>query len=112
MNNYYGFPQYAPPMMHRQEVVRVNGRGGVDAYQMVPNCEALLLDTTAPIVWLKTTDGAGYATSTPYLIKPFQPEPQISNADLLARIEKLEGLINDKPDNASSKRKQSNNTEQ
>ena len=41
-------------------IVRVSGRPGAEAYQMAPNSEVLLLDETAPIVWLKTTDGAGY----------------------------------------------------
>ena len=44
-----------------QEVVKVSGINGVNAYQMTPNSSVLLLDTTAPIVWLVQTDGAGYA---------------------------------------------------
>lgn len=91
----YGYQQRQ--MAQRHEVVRVNGRGGAEAYQMLPNSDVLLLDTTAPIVWLKSTDGAGYPTCTPYTITPYQPEPQISTADLLARIERLESMINDKP---------------
>ena len=42
----------------RTEVVKVNGEGGAKAYQMPPNSSVLLLGETAPIVWLKTTDGA------------------------------------------------------
>ena len=59
-NNYLG----------KQEVVRVNGKNGAEAFQMLPNSSILLLDETAPIVWLKTTDGAGYPTITPYDISP------------------------------------------
>lgn len=98
----YGFNQR--PMQQRYEVVRVNGRGGAEAFQMAPNSDVLLLDTSAPIVWLKTTDGAGYATCTPYTITPYQPETVINNSDLLARIERLEGIINDKPNHAGVKR--------
>lgn len=69
--NPYGYPQRPMSQMPpKYEVVRVNGRGGADAFQMAPNSDALLLDTSAPIVWLKTTDGAGYATCTPYTITP------------------------------------------
>ena len=78
MDNYgYGFvnpfaalaSQYQPPAAaqpKKHEIVRVNGRNGVDAFQMGPNDEALLLDVSAPVVWLKTTDGAGYPTITGY----------------------------------------------
>lgn len=100
----YGYNQRNMQLPQRYEVVRVNGRGGAEAFQMAPNSDVLLLDTTAPIVWLKSTDGAGYPTCTPYAITPYQPEPQINTADILARIERLEGLINVKPDTSGSKR--------
>ena len=58
----------------KQEVVRVNGKNGAQAFQLPPNSSILLLDETAPIVWLKTTDGAGYPTITPYDINPHQTE--------------------------------------
>ncbi len=41
---------------------------------MPPNSSILLLDETAPIVWLKMTDGAGYPTLNPYDIAPHQDE--------------------------------------
>ena len=37
-------------MNQRQEIVRVNGKNGADAYQMAPNSSILLLDETAPII--------------------------------------------------------------
>lgn len=103
--NPYGYPQpqMVRPGMQRHEVIRVNGRGGAEAFQMAPNSDVLLLDTTGPIVWLKTTDGAGYATCTAYNITPYQPEPQIDTTALLARIERLEGILNAQPDHASAK---------
>ena len=55
---YNGYPQMRQYGTQRQEVVRVNGEGGANAYQLMPNSSALLLDETAPIVWLVTTDGA------------------------------------------------------
>ena len=91
----YGYAPQRPAQ--RFEVVRVNGRPGAEAFQMAPNSDALLLDTSAPIVWLKTTDGAGYPTCTPYKITPYEPEPQVSTGDILARIERLEALVNGKP---------------
>ena len=86
------FPQYnqfAPTFMQpqaqpfqawgqspqRQEIIRVNGENGARAYQMAPNSSALLLDESAPLVWLVQTDGAGYKTEAPYTITPYQAQP-------------------------------------
>ena len=78
----------------RTEVIHVNGENGARAYQMMPNSSALLLDDTAPIVWLCQTDGAGYKTVTPYEIKPYEPTPPININALEHRIAKLEEVIN------------------
>lgn len=80
----------------QQEVIKVNGKNGVDAYQMAPNSSALLLDTTASIVWLVQTDGAGYKTSVPYDISPHTPEEEAHYKTLEERISKLEETINAK----------------
>ena len=82
------------------EVVKVNGKNGVDAYQMPPNSSDLLLDTTASIVWLVQTDGAGYKTSTPYDITPHTPEEEIQYKTLEERIAKLEEMMNNAKPNS------------
>ena len=84
----------------KQEVVRVNGKNGAQAFQLPPNSSILLLDETAPIVWLKTTDGAGYPTITPYDINPHQTETSQQKFDidikpLQERISKLEEIVKD-----------------
>ena len=33
---------------------------------MPPNSSIILLDESAPLIWLKMNDGAGYPTITPY----------------------------------------------
>jgi hypothetical protein len=43
------YGQYPYTVQH-QEVVRVNGRNGAEAYQMAPNSSVLLLDESAPVV--------------------------------------------------------------
>ena len=73
-NQFGQFGQPAQPQGIKSEVVRVNGQNGANAYQLASNSSILLLDETAPIIWLKTTDGAGYATVTPYKIEPYTPE--------------------------------------
>lgn len=91
----YGQPTapYNPPQ--RREIIKVSGRGGAEAFGMAPNSSVLLLDEQEPIVWLKTTDGAGYPTLTPYQIVPYQQKPQTSIDDLEARIKRLEALFNE-----------------
>ncbi len=84
-----------PSQMQRCEITRVTGRNGAEAYQMPPNCSNLLLDETAPIVWLAQTDGAGYKSLTPYTITPYQPAPPVDVNSLEDRVRRLEELLNE-----------------
>ena len=98
------YQQLLQPM--QQDVVKVNGRGGAEAYQLAPNSSILLLDTTAPMVWLVQTDGAGYKSFTPYDITPHEEEKPVDNyKSLEERIKKLEEAVNGKPDTTNVKRK-------
>ena len=97
----YYYPQNYP---QKTEIIRVNGRNGGEMYQMAPNSEALLLDTSAAIIWLAQTDGAGYKTLTPYTITPYQPEPEIDVKSLNDRLTRLEKMINDKSNNPAAKK--------
>lgn len=85
-------PMNVPP---HYDIVKVSGRQGVDAFQMGPNSSVLLLDETAPIVWLVQTDGAGFKTPTPFSITPYEQPAPINVNDLEERIKKLEGLVNE-----------------
>lgn len=87
----------------RYEIIRVNGKNGVDALNMPPNSSVLLLDETQPVVWLAQTDGAGYKTATPYSITPYVAEPAPDTKSLEARIKRLEDLINEQSDNGDVK---------
>lgn len=102
-NNQNGYQQPC----QRTEIVKVNGEGGANAYRMAPNSQMLMLDETNPILWLKTTDGAGYATVTPYAITPYKPAPQVDVTTLEQRITKLEDIINGKSYSANVKRRKS-----
>ena len=82
-------------------IVRVNGRPGAETYQMAPNSEILLLDETQPVVWLKITDGAGYARLIPYNITPHEEE-KIDYKSIDERLKRLEDYINGKPDAVTS----------
>ena len=110
----YGYPPAAPqnaagasPAFMGQ-VTRVNGRNGADAFRMAPNSSILLMDENDPIVWLKQTDGAGYATVTPYTVTPYQAAAPVDVAGLENRVKRLEEMLSGKPDDADApgKRKQ------
>lgn len=92
--NPYAGNSYMPAQ--RYEVIKVNGENGAQAFQLAPNSSVLLLDANEPIVWLKTTDGAGYPTLTPYSITPFvKKDPEDLYKSLDDRIKKLEELVNE-----------------
>ena len=103
-NNPYNFtPQLQMPAL-QMHVTRVSGENGVNAFQMGPNSDVLLLDETAPIVWLVQTDGAGYKTKTPYDISPHVPEPSPEMktmderfASIDKRLKSLEEALLDEP---------------
>ena len=87
----------------RSEIVRVNGENGARALPLGPNSNALLLDESAPIVWLVQTDGAGYKTVQPYKIEPYKPEAPADTRSLENRIKRLEEIVNAKSDSWSDK---------
>lgn len=98
-------------VLRKTEIIHVNGQNGAQAFQMMPNSQALLLDDTAPIVWLAQTDGAGYKTITPYSITPYQPEPEVDLKDIDRRLTKIEEAMNNnaKSSTSSFSKKQSSN---
>lgn len=86
----------------KQEVVKVNGENGARAYPIGPNSSALLLDESGVMIWLVTSDGAGYKTVSPYDITPHQAAPAPDYNTLEQRITRLEGLINGNTSNSAT----------
>ena len=115
--NPYGFmnpyqQQQNQPMQPPVQVVRVNGENGAKAYAIGANSSALLLDESGLMVWLVTSDGAGYKTVSAYDIKPHQEQPKPDYGSLESRIERLEMIINGNPWNSSAdSKKQSDASE-
>lgn len=97
--NMYGFGSNMAKNVQNQQVIKVNGSNGAQAYQLAPNCSALLLDETAPRVFLAQTDGAGYKTITAYKLEPYVEAPAVSNEDLLERIKRLEERLDEQSNN-------------
>lgn len=105
----YGYPSAAPQGVagaspaFMGQVTRVNGRNGADAFRMAPNSSILLMDENDPIVWLKQTDGAGYATVTPYTVAPYQAAAPVDVNSLENRVRRLEEMLSGKPDDGDAK---------
>lgn len=67
---------YQSQQLPHYDIVKVNGRNGAEAFQMGPNSQVLLLDETAPVLWLASTDGAGYKTVSAFDISLHQDQQQ------------------------------------
>lgn len=103
--NPYGFmqqPQPVQPQQPPQQVVRVNGENGARAYGIGANSSALLLDESGTMVWLITSDGAGYKSVSAYDIVPHKAESSPDYGSLETRIKRLEEIINGNTRNSSS----------
>lgn len=89
------FNQPSQNILPPQQVIQVNGKQSVDAIRMSPNSSVLLMDNSAPIVWLCVSDGVGNVTSTAYDIMKHQETPPVDTKSLEMRVSKLEEIIND-----------------
>lgn len=103
MLNPYGFMQ--APAVQSTQVIRVSGENGARALQIGPNSSALLLDESGVMVWLVTSDGAGYKTVTAYDITPHQEAPAKEYTALEDRIKRLEEMIDGYTGNITADRK-------
>ena len=97
--------------MSSQQIIRVNGENGARAYQMLPNSSALLLDESAPRLFLAQTDGAGYKSISAYKLEPYIEEPAPDITSLESRITKLEEIINAKPNTSNVNKKKPTESE-
>ena len=98
---------FNPYYQNNQQIVKVNGINGANAYQLMPNSSILLLDETAPRLFLAQTDGAGYKTISAYKLEPYVEEKQPELSEIVDRITKLEETVNAKSNTSNAKRKQS-----
>lgn len=82
-------------------LTRVTGIDGAKAYQMTPNSTVVLFDNNEDIMYIKTTDGAGFPTIRTFSFNEVthNTQQQVSNNEYVTRDEfnKLkEELLNGK----------------
>ena len=89
-------PQQAPAAntLPPQQILQANGKASIDALRMAPNSSVLIMDTTAPVVWLCATDGLGNVTATPYDIKTHVDPAVAATEGLEARVAAVEATVN------------------
>ena len=112
LNPYGTYPQQytqIAPTQPTQQVVKANGENGARTYQIGANSSALLLDESGTMVWLVTSDGAGYKTVSAYAIIPHQTVPAPDYGTLENRIKKLEEIVNGNTRNTSTANKSKSN---
>ena len=86
-NNHYNTQSNILPP---QQIIQVNGKSSVDTIQLAPNSSILVMDTSAPIVWMCVSDGIGKVTATPYDIVVHKEEPAIDVGNLEQRVAAIE----------------------
>lgn len=114
---WYANTQYAPLP---QTLTRVTGLDGAKSYQMAPNSVVQLFDSNEDIMYIKSTDGAGFPTIKSFAFTEITEKttPQTNTEDFVSRKEfesfKKELMNNAKQSistesaNTNGKRKQSN----
>ena len=88
-NNYNQFqPQLNQPQISTQNLIRVNGIDGAKAYQMSANSTVALFDTNEDIMYVKSTDGAGFPSIRTFSFTEIKENTKVSqNTDYISRQE-------------------------
>ena len=83
MNNQQFLPQ-----IQTQNLIRVNGIEGAKAYQMPANSTVALFDSNEDVMYIKTTDGAGFPSIRTFnFVEITQNEKSSGNQDYISRKE-------------------------
>lgn len=79
---------YQPQAQQGAQLIRVTGMDGAKAYQMPPNSVVPLFDADDDIMYVKTTDGAGFPTIRAFSFKPIEdPAPAAGSDQYVTRAE-------------------------
>ena len=86
---YYGGQYMNPYQVQSNNLIRVNGIDGAKAYQIAPNSTVALFDANEDIMYIKSSDGAGFPTIRIFTFKEMIPEtPQTApTGDYISRKE-------------------------
>ena len=83
MNNQQIFPQEQP-----KNLIRVNGIDGAKAYQMPANSTVALFDSNEDVMYVKSTDGAGFPSIRTFsFIEKLNAEGKSPDVEYISREE-------------------------
>ncbi len=68
--------QMQPGMQQGMQLIRVTGMDGAKAYQMPPNSVVPLFDADNDVMYVKSTDGAGFPTIRAFAFQPVEDKPE------------------------------------
>lgn len=86
----YQQQQYQPPI---NGLVSVTGIEGAKAYQLPPNSAMPLFDANSDVLYLKTTDAAGYPTIREFEFKPRAAAVTVQDQTVEDRLSKIEAAL-------------------
>lgn len=90
-NQYYNQPMNNQQFFQQepqQSLIRVNGIDGAKAYQMPANSTVALFDNNEDIMYVKTTDGAGFPSVRSFkFVEMTQETKQSEKVDYISREE-------------------------
>ena len=79
---------FSPQVEPAQNLIRVNGVDGAKAYQMPANSTVALFDANEDIMYIKTTDGAGFPSLRTFnFVEITQNEKSTGSQDYISRQE-------------------------
>lgn len=87
---YYNQPMNNQPFPQQitQNLIRVNGIEGAKAYQMSANSTVALFDTNEDLMYVKTTDGAGFPIIRTFSFTEIKEDTKATqNTDYISRQE-------------------------
>lgn len=77
MDQMQQYQQRAQMQQPGMQLIKVTGIEGAKAYQMPPNAVVPLFDADNDIMYVKSTDGAGFPTIRAFAFQPLEdPQPQ------------------------------------
>ena len=79
--------QMQPTPQPRDGLIRVTGMDGARAYQMPPNSAVALFDGGQDVLYVKTTDGAGFPTIRAYSFQPMEQAQAMGASEYVTRAE-------------------------
>lgn len=96
-NMFNAFGQYPSlGIAQRPQLIRVSGVEGAKAYQMPPDSSVALFHESEDILYVKTTDGAGFPTIRTFRFEPLETETPVQQYVTMEEFNKFKEELNGK----------------